>query len=86
MKRANVLQEVRQMRIEELYAGREQRTVTMAEAAEILGVTERTFPAVGGATTPGGQDRQLRRPSRRFPRSIPYGLWCGREPGTAFIP
>ena len=57
MKRANVLQEVRQRRIEKLYAWREQRTVTMAE---------------------GEQDRQLGRPSRRFPRRIPYGLWCGR--------
>ena len=30
------------MRFEELYERRQQRTLTMAEAAEILGVTERT--------------------------------------------
>ena len=43
MTRATVLQEVRQMRFEELYARRQRRDLTMAEAAEILGVTERTF-------------------------------------------
>jgi hypothetical protein len=32
MTRANVLQEVRQMRFEELYARRQQRELTMAEA------------------------------------------------------
>ena len=39
MTRAKILQEVRQMRFEELYARRHQRTVTMAEAA----LTERTL-------------------------------------------
>ncbi len=34
---ARVLQEVRQMRFEELYERRQRRTLTMAEAAEILG-------------------------------------------------
>ena len=43
MTRAIVLQEVRQMRVEELYARRQRRDLTMAEAAEMLGVTERTF-------------------------------------------
>ena len=43
MTRAIVLQEVRQMRFEELYARRQRRDLTMAEAAEMLGVTERTF-------------------------------------------
>ena len=43
MTRATVLQEVRQMRFEELYARRQQRIFTMAEAGEMLGVTERTF-------------------------------------------
>jgi hypothetical protein len=43
MTRANVLQEVRQMRFEELYARRQQRELTMAEAGEMIGVTERTF-------------------------------------------
>ena len=31
------------MRFEELYERRQRRDVTMAEAAEMLGVTERTF-------------------------------------------
>ncbi len=43
MTRATVLQEVRQMRFEELYARRHRRELTMVEAAEMLGVTERTF-------------------------------------------
>ncbi len=43
MTRATVLQEVRQMRFEELYTRRQRRELTMVEAAEILGVTERTF-------------------------------------------
>lgn len=43
MIRATVLQEVRQMRFEELYERRQRRELTMAEAAEMLGVTERTF-------------------------------------------
>ena len=43
MTRARILQEVRQMRFEELYERRQRRDVTMAEEAEMLGVTERTF-------------------------------------------
>ena len=43
MTRATALQEVRQMRFEELYERRPRRVLTMAEAAELLGVTERTF-------------------------------------------
>ena len=38
-----VRQEVRQMRLEELYERRQRRTLTLAEAGEMLGVTERTF-------------------------------------------
>ena len=37
-----VLQEVRQMRLEELYERRQRRELTMTEAAEMLGVTECT--------------------------------------------
>ena len=37
MTRATVLQEVRQMRFEELYERRQQRTLTMAEAARDAG-------------------------------------------------
>ena len=43
MTRARVLQEVRQMRFEELYARRQRRELTMLEAADRLGITERTF-------------------------------------------
>jgi hypothetical protein len=37
MTRTTVLQEVRQMRFEGLYARRHRRELTMAEAAEVLG-------------------------------------------------
>lgn len=69
MTRATVLQEVRQMRFEELYARRQRRDLTMAEAAEILGVTERTFRRwsvryeADGAE--GLDDRRLGRASAR---------------------
>ena len=57
------------MRFEELYARRHRRELTMAEAAEMLGVTERTFRRwrdrydADGAE--GLQDRRLGRPSGR---------------------
>jgi transposase len=57
------------MRFEELYERRQRRTLTMAEAAEILGITERTFRRWSGryATegTAGLQDRRIGRPSAR---------------------
>jgi hypothetical protein len=40
---ATVRQEVRRMRFTELYERRQRRELTMAEAAELLGMTERTF-------------------------------------------
>ena len=43
MTRTTVLQEVRPMRFEELYARRQRRARTRAEAGEMLGVTARTF-------------------------------------------
>jgi hypothetical protein len=46
MTRATVLQEVRQMRFEKLYERRQRRDITMA--AEMLGVTERTFRCWSG--------------------------------------
>ena len=46
------------MRVEARYARRQQRTLTMAAAAEILGVTERTFRRWNGRDdADGGQDR-----------------------------
>jgi len=69
MTRATVLQEVRQMRFEELYERRPRRELTMAEAAEILGVTERTFrrwnDRYEAEGTAGLQDRRLGRASAR---------------------
>lgn len=50
MTRATVLQEVRQMRVEELYARQQRRELTMDEAAEMLGVTARTFRRLGRAS------------------------------------
>jgi transposase len=67
MTRATVLQEVRQMRFEELYERRQRRTLTMAEAGEMLGVTERTFrrwsSRYEAEGTVGLQDRRLGRAS-----------------------
>lgn len=69
MTRASVLQEVRQMRFEELYGRRLRRELTMAEAAEILGVTERTLRRWSGRYEAEGaeglQDRRLGRTSAR---------------------
>jgi transposase len=69
MTRATVLQEVRQMRFEELYARRQRRELTMADAADMLGVTERTFRRWNGryevAGADGLQDRRLGRASAR---------------------
>ena len=42
MTRATVRQEVRPLRFEALYERRQRRTLTMAEAAELLEITERT--------------------------------------------
>jgi hypothetical protein len=67
MKRANVLQDVRQMRIEELYARRQQRTVTMTKAAEILGVTERTFRRWGVCYDAEGAGSAARTPIKEVP-------------------
>ncbi len=69
MTRTTVLQEVRQMRFEERYARQHRRDLTMGEAAERLGVAERTFRRwrdrydADGAE--GLQDRRLGRPSGR---------------------
>lgn len=69
MTRASVLQEVRQMRFEELYARCERRALTMVEAAEMLGISERTFRRwqdryeADGAT--GLRDRRIGRGSAR---------------------
>ena len=69
---ARVLQEVRQMRFEELYERRQQRTLTMAEAAEMLGITERTFRRWSGRyDAEGAEGLQDRRIGRASARAVP---------------
>ena len=69
MTRARVLQEVRQRRFEEWYERRQRRTLTMAEAAEVLGSTQRTFRRWNGRDATEGaeglQDRRIGRASVR---------------------
>ncbi len=43
MRRPGVLQGLRQMRFEEIYGRWQRRQLSQAEAAEILGMSERTF-------------------------------------------
>jgi hypothetical protein len=43
MRRTEMLQEIRKMRFEEMYAGWNERRLTHEEAARVLGVGERTF-------------------------------------------
>ena len=72
MTRATVLQEVRQMRFEELYERRQRRTLTLAEAAEILGITERTFRRWSGRYDAEGREGLLdRRIGRASARAVP---------------
>ena len=72
MTRARLLQEVRQMRFEELYERRQRRDVTMAEAAEMLGVTERTCRRWSGRyDAEGAEGLQDRRIGRLSARAVP---------------
>lgn len=60
------------MRFEELYERRQRRTLTMAEAAEILGITERTFRRWSGRyATEGAEGLQDRRIGRASARAVP---------------
>ena len=69
MTRATVRQEVRQMRFEARYARQQRRELTMGDAAEMRGVTERTFRRWRGRDDAEGaeglQDRRLGRASAR---------------------
>lgn len=72
MTRASVLQEVRRMRFEELYERRHRREITMAEAAEMLGITERTFRRWSARyDTEGAEGLQDRRLGRASARAVP---------------
>jgi transposase len=60
------------MRFEELYERRQQRILTMAEAGEMLGVTERTFRRWSGRYDAEGADGlQDRRIGRASARAVP---------------
>jgi len=69
MTRARILQEVRPRRCEARYERRQRRTLTRAEAGEMLGVTARTFRRGSGRDDAEGaegvQDRRLGRASAR---------------------
>jgi transposase len=60
------------MRFEELYERRQRRELTMAEAAEILGITERTFRRWSARyDTEGAEGLQDRRLGRASARAVP---------------
>ncbi len=60
------------MRFEELYERRQRRTLTMAEAEEMLGVTERTFRRWSGRyDAEGAEGLQDRRIGRASARAVP---------------
>ena len=72
MTRARVLQEVRPMRVEELYERRQQRSLTMAEAGELRGVTERSVRRGSGRDhAEGAAGLQARRIGRLSARVVP---------------
>ena len=72
MTRARILQEVRPMRFEERYARRQRRTLTLAEAGEMLGVTERTVRRWSGRYhAEGAEGVQDRRIGRLSARAVP---------------
>ena len=73
----HVLQEVRLMRFEELYGRQHRRELTMVEAAEILGVIDRTFrrwsTSYEADAVTGLQGRRLDRPT--CSRALADGKW-----------
>lgn len=72
MTRATILQEVRPMRFTELYERRHRHELTMAEAGEMLGVTERTFRRWSDRyETDGVAGLQDRRMGRASARAVP---------------
>ena len=87
MTRATVRQEVRPLRFEALYERRQRRTLTMAEAAELLEITERTVRrwSVRYATE-GAEGLQDRRRGRASARAVPVEealrRVSGMRPGT----
>ena len=87
MTRATVRQEVRPLRFEALYERRQRRTLTMAEAAELLEITERTVRRWSGRyATEGAEGLQDRRRGRASARAVPVEealrRVSGMRPGT----
>ena len=72
MTRARSLQEGRQRRGEERSERRQRRTLTMAEAGELRGVTERTVRRGSGRDhAEGAEGLQDRRIGRASARAVP---------------
>lgn len=69
MRRTEVLQEIRKMRFEQVYAGWKSRELTQEQAARLLGVSDRTFrrliPRYQEAGLAGLLDKRLNQASHR---------------------
>ena len=50
--RTKLLQEIRKMRFEEAHTGWQEKRLTQEQAAEIPGVTDRSFMRVSGQSVP----------------------------------
>lgn len=74
MKRTAVLQEIRKMRFEEAYEGWNRGRLTQSEAAQLLGVGERSFRRYlcryEADGLEGLMDRRLEQASNRRARSM----------------
>src|SRR5205807_2389189 len=79
MGRAGVLQGVRQMRFEALLDRHERGELSQIEAAEMLGITERTFRRWRGRLRDEGpvglRDRRIGKPSSRGPSAHGLDPW-----------
>jgi hypothetical protein len=82
MGQAEVLQGVRQMRFEALLDRRERGELNQEEAAEMLGISERTFRGWRDRRRDEGRsgliDRRIGKPSSRRAGCRQRG-WCGRR-------
>lgn len=84
MRRTEVLQGIRQMKFEEVYERTTRRELSQAEAASILGVSERTFRRWRGRFEAEGAeglyDRRLGKVSARRAAVLTMassgGFWC----------
>jgi transposase len=85
MGRAEVLQGVRQMRFEGLL---ERGELLQEEAAEMLGISERTFrrwrDRLRDEGPEGLRDRRIGKPSSRRTAAAEILRWARREPATGW--